>query len=456
MKLPYPPDAAKQARQILASGLSASLAVSAAIVILLTACGGGTGNGNPVGVIVNTQSTGLTLHGTAASGLAIAGATVNAKCRNAAGTALTAADGSYEMSIPAAGALPCLLEVSNALDGRLLHAIATNTGIINLTPLTEMLSTRLMRSKMSVIFNATGSGPDFDAITMTVTSDNIKTAQAEISKVLSGMLDTSAVSNFYSTPLKAASSSNPGGGDAQDRLFDTINLNLSPSMYEALLSMLANTSSDQLLVFGKPGCLYYNSGSPPIPCAGIGLWENSPRIVVTPAAVMLTPGAKFSFTADINYPPNIDYFRQPVKWTLREADAGSISLNGEYVATSKPGSYHVIAQREDYPSLTSSTLVVIATQQTDFIPSLTVESNAVSVMPGNTLKLNVRSSYSPTTFYKRQPVSWSLIENDGGSIDQQGSYIAPKKIGTYHIKVQRDDFPSIYVVLEVLVNYPPD
>ncbi|MCH8622739.1 hypothetical protein [Undibacterium sp. TS12] len=430
---------------------SLHLLTACLLAALLAACGGG-GSGDPV-VTVSPQTTSLNLHGTAAAGLAIAGATVNAKCRNGTGTGKTGSDGTFDITMTAGSSLPCVLEVSNTIDSKTLHAISVNGGVINLTSLTEMLSTRLMRASMKTVF----ANPDFDAIAKAVTADNIKTAQADISKALSGMLDTSPLGDFYSTPLKAATVSNPTSGDAQDRLLDSIRASLYGSMYDTMLSMLAKTkTSADILVFGQPGCLYYGDSGLPQPCAGPGIWTTSPYIVAAPAAVMLPPNAKYGFTANINYPPNVDYFRQPVRWSVQEADAGSISINGEYTAPAKPGIYHVIAQREDYPALTSGSLVVIDAQKLDFVPTLGVENNTVRVMPGESVGLKVQTSYSPTALTIRQPVSWSVVESDGGSITQQGNYTAPARIGTYHVRVQRDDFPSLFTVLNILVNYPPD
>lgn len=418
---------------------------------LLTACGGGgSAASNPV---ITPQVASLSLRGTAATGKAITDSAVNYKCRTGTGATKTSADGSFEITLPAGSALPCILETANPANSKKLHALAVTTGVINLTPLTEMLSTRLMRTDMAAFF----TNPDFDAIARTLTSVNITLAQTEIRNVLSGLLDTSTLSDFYSTPLKAATSASPASGDAQDKILDTLNLALAANLYEPLLNMLAKTNPPTgLPVFGRPGCLIQLGDKQFMSCSGPGLWETAPRIDITPGALIMTPGSKRVFSATLNYPPLIDYIRQPVTWQVVEADGGAISINGEYTAPSKPGTYHIRAQREDYPSLSATALVVVDNSTPDFVPTLSVDRHVVNVMPGATMNLQASINYPPNVNYIRQPVTWSVIEADGGSINLSGSYLAPAKIGTYHVKVQRDDFPSIYVVLDILVNYPPD
>ena len=418
---------------------------------LLAACGGGSSTASTP--VVTPQVASLSLRGTAATGKAIADSAVNYKCRTGTGATRTATDGSFEINLPAGSALPCVLETSNPANGKKLHALAVNTGVINLTPLTEMLSTRLMRTDMAAFF----TNPDLDAVTKTFTSANVTAAQTEIRNVLSGLLDTSTLSDFYSTPLKAATSANPASGDAQDKILDTLNLALAANLYEPLLTMLAKTNPPASLpVFGRAGCLIQLADKQFISCSGPNLWENAPRIDITPAALIMTPGSKRVFAALLNYSPFVDYMRDPVTWQVVEADGGAINNFGEYTAPSKPGTYHVKAGREDYPLLSVTALVVVDNNTPDFVPTLSVDRHIVNVMPGATMNLQASINYPPNINYIRQPVTWSVIEADGGSINLSGSYVAPTKIGTYHVKVQRDDFPSIYVVLDILVNYPPD
>ena len=68
-----------------------------ASTVLLTACGGGGGSSTPA---ANTpQAPTLTINGTAANGLALAGAAITAKCQSGIGAATSQTNGTYRMVI---------------------------------------------------------------------------------------------------------------------------------------------------------------------------------------------------------------------------------------------------------------------------------------------------------------------------------------------------------------------
>ena len=78
-------------------------------------------------------------------GAAIVGGTVDAKCATGNGSASTAADGSYTLTIDG-GALPCSMRVTSADGGTVLHSAATGSGNnarANLTPATELAMAQL-------------------------------------------------------------------------------------------------------------------------------------------------------------------------------------------------------------------------------------------------------------------------------------------------------------------------
>src|SRR5437868_5414353 len=105
-------------------------------VTLLAGCGGG-------GSTPQTPAfAGVTLTGTAATGAALAGAKVEAKCGSLSGTATSAADGSYTLKVDNA-ALPCLLRAASADAATVLHSVAEGSGAAaataNITPVTELV-----------------------------------------------------------------------------------------------------------------------------------------------------------------------------------------------------------------------------------------------------------------------------------------------------------------------------
>src|SRR5262245_38926626 len=103
----------------------------------LIACGGGDSESAPP----PPPSSTLTVTGVAASGGAIAGQLGEAKCSGGNGSATTAADGSYTITLPAGGgSLPCVLRVTTA-GGQALHSVASGSGssaTAHLTPVSEL------------------------------------------------------------------------------------------------------------------------------------------------------------------------------------------------------------------------------------------------------------------------------------------------------------------------------
>ncbi len=204
---------------------------------LLAACGGG-GSSTPV---VTPPAASLTLSGTAASGLALAGASISAKCQTGSGNATTLADGSYQLVI-SGGVLPCVLEVSNPADSSKLHSVATGSGLtatVNITPLTEMLTARVLGSE-PVTFFATF---DAAAAARSITTATVQAAQADVALVLAGTVDTSSIGSFISTALKAATASNTSGGDAQDKLLEALKVKLNSTQLTQVVTALAQTVS---------------------------------------------------------------------------------------------------------------------------------------------------------------------------------------------------------------------
>jgi hypothetical protein len=177
--------------------------------------------------------------------LAIPGATINAKCKVGTGTATTLTDGGYTLQITD-GQLPCVLEITNPVDGAKLHTVAFGTGsavTANITPLTEMITARVLSIEPHVYFAAF----DASAVAQKITSAAVQTAQAEVGLVLTDTVDTSALGNFISAPLKAATAGDPTSGDTQDKLLDALKLKLTGTQIATLSTALAaNQATDAI------------------------------------------------------------------------------------------------------------------------------------------------------------------------------------------------------------------
>lgn len=182
-----------------------------AAILTLSACGGGSSSS---GGDTTTPSV-LQVSGVAATGAALSGATVNAKCATGTQTGTTLTDGSYTLSITD-GALPCVLEASDGTTT--LHSLASGSGdsaTANITPVTELVVAQLSGQDPATFFaNATAGST---ALPTTITSEAVTTAaQAVVQTLASAGLDTSALTDPITSPLAA------GTGSGYDGVLDAL------------------------------------------------------------------------------------------------------------------------------------------------------------------------------------------------------------------------------------------
>lgn len=197
---------------------------------VLAACGGGgdgssgstsnTGSGgsNPPAPTVVTTS----ISGTAATGAALAGATVEAKCATGGGSATTAADGTFTIKIDNA-TRPCVLSVTSG--GTTLHSVVeagTGTSVVaNVTPLTELVTAALAQGDTTAFFT------NFDKTAQDkLTNTALASANSQVSLSLSGVVNLGSVD-----PVKDALVAANGGkpGNALDQLLDQLAARLGTS-----------------------------------------------------------------------------------------------------------------------------------------------------------------------------------------------------------------------------------
>ena len=195
-----------------------TLALAAAA--LLAACGGG-GSSDP-GTPMPVVPASLTLTGTAATGAALANRPVEAKCASgtsaAVATATTEADGKYTVIITG-GALPCVLRVT-AVDGNVLHSLATGTGATaaaNITLASELVVAHLVGGP------AAGAYGSFDAAS--ITDAKVQAALTAVGEMLkSAGVDVTAIGNLLTAPLVAANGST--AGNDFDKVLDALKAKL--------------------------------------------------------------------------------------------------------------------------------------------------------------------------------------------------------------------------------------
>ena len=87
-----------------------------------------------------------------------------------------------------------------------------------------------------------------------------------------------------------------------------------------------------------------------------------------------------------------------------------------------------------------------------FKPSLSLRPVAVSLIRGTTQAFQAEINYPEGMRYMRQPVAWSVVEAEGGTITGAGLYTAPAAAGTFHVQVKREDFPEVTATATVTVK----
>jgi hypothetical protein len=120
-----------------------SILAALGVATMLVACGGG----DPV----------PTISGLAATGGALANATVTAKCAAGPSVAgVTGADGTFSLALAGGQIPPCLLQVSSG--AVILHGFAAEAGHINVTPLSDLVIGKALGSDAAAAFAGFDAG----------------------------------------------------------------------------------------------------------------------------------------------------------------------------------------------------------------------------------------------------------------------------------------------------------
>lgn len=195
--------------------MKSKLLLTGLAAVVLTACGGGGGDSTP------TQApTSLKISGTAAVGAALPNVTVSAKCATGSGSATTATNGTFTVSIDNA-VRPCVLSVPGP-DNVTLHSVVEagtgTTPVANITPLTELITASLAKGDTNAFFNG------FNATSQAqLTPANVSAALANLVAALSTVINLSNVD-----PIKAqlVAANGANAGNALDQLLDQLDAQL--------------------------------------------------------------------------------------------------------------------------------------------------------------------------------------------------------------------------------------
>lgn len=196
------------------------LALATASLLGLAACGGGGGGGS--------SATTTTFSGTAATGAAMANATVSITCASGSGATTTAANGSYTKDLTSI-TLPCALRAASSDGTTVLYSVTTatatssSTQVANITPLTQLLVASLAGTDPAAFFT------NFSASTASsVTAGAVSAAQAAVLTTLSNAgLDVSSLPDLLTGTLVAKTSTS--SGNAYDVVLDSLQTKLATS-----------------------------------------------------------------------------------------------------------------------------------------------------------------------------------------------------------------------------------
>lgn len=187
--------------------------VSSLLVALatLSACGGGGGGSS------SSASTPINaaISGTAATGAAISGGTVDFVCANGAtGSTTTAVDGSYTINLTGVN-LPCVVKVTvPSTQEKIYSLVESGATTANVTPLSHILSTAVFGADPDVVFSS------FSSYSSMITLENIAAAQTKVKTALASLgIDVSSY-DLLKTSFTATNEST--NGDDLDKKLDQL------------------------------------------------------------------------------------------------------------------------------------------------------------------------------------------------------------------------------------------
>lgn len=248
---------------------------------ILSACGGG-----------DTPSAPSTLSGTAAVWLPIVGGTVNVNCAGGSTlTTTTSLTGTWQVTI-SGQTLPCAVQVSggqvsSAAQTTPYHSIAVSLGVVNVTPLTDLVVANLTQSDPQAWF----SGVNFTSIN----SQNIATALNTVSTAL-------GLSNQLGSVNPLTASFQAQNGDKIDDMLEALHTAIAAiaSDYATLLAASSNGNFSAFTNFGSAFATAYidltgstgNTGGSSVTCGA-----NETAMVYSGTTGQYTTGQQVCFAA---------------------------------------------------------------------------------------------------------------------------------------------------------------
>lgn len=148
----------------------------------------------------------------------------------------------------------------------------------------------------------------------------------------------------------------------------------------------------------------------------IVLNPTEPGVTVTPSTAAIYTNESQQFQAIV-----VGLANPNVTWA---ATGGSIDANGLYTAPNSPGTYTITATSVSDPTKSGTATVTVSTP----VPTITISPNTATVRSGES-----KAFTASTKYITNGEVRWSVQEDDGGTITQDGGYTAPTSTGTFHV-----------------------
>jgi phospholipase/lecithinase/hemolysin len=185
----------------------------------------------------------LEIQGFAATGAAIAGADVTARCPQGPElTGKTAADGTFSLELARDQGPPCIVRVSQG--GTTLYSFATDKGRLNVTPLTDLSVRRALGSGPAADPEAVFSG--FDAARATLLRQGIGNAKAAIKAQVEALTGQAIAGDLFTSTFKV--------GDPDDLVLDKLQETLTTTGTSlsdiAIAAAQSRPLASRVMVFG--------------------------------------------------------------------------------------------------------------------------------------------------------------------------------------------------------------
>jgi hypothetical protein len=184
-------------------------------------------------------------------------------------------------------------------------------------------------------------------------------------------------------------------------------------------------------------------------CSGQVLPANSTTgssVTLVPAEASTPVGGTVSFQVTVSgdAPPSSGGF----VWTVQEAGGGNVDGAGNYTAPLTPGTFHVVCTSSSDPSRQA---VAVVRVQSSIAVVVTPAASSTTV--GGAVAFS--ASVSGAVAGQSTDVTWSVLEQGGGTVDMAGRYQAPDVTGTFHVAATSVAVPSRSAAATVTVSAAP-